>query len=76
MKQKPTKKPRYVKMLELVTFSVHHNPNCPKPFEVRLLGKFATRIDNFRSEKTQDVIGHGMTFEKAAKEAWNKRFGS
>ena len=63
----------YVQKLEKVTYSVHHNPNGFDPFQVRLVGMMAGRIDNLQNEKTQDIIGHGKTFEEAAQEAWQKK---
>ena len=65
------------KELKEQTFSVHHNPNCPSPFEVRLLGpKFAV-LDNFprggKYEKTKDICGYGKTLEAAARDALKKQ---
>ena len=42
-----------------LTYMVRHNPNCPKPFEVRLSGR---PVDT-------DDIGYGMTLEEAARAA-------
>lgn len=67
----------YVKKLNKVTFSVHHNPNCVKPFQVRLVGKSAGRLDNNTDiSKTKDILGYGNTLEKAAKAAWQKKHGA
>lgn len=66
----------YAEKLTKETFSVHHNPNCPSPFEVRLVGKSAGRLDNLYRQFTRDILGYGRTFEEAAKEAWIKRYGN
>jgi hypothetical protein len=47
------------------TFSVHHNPNCPSPFQVRLVGELGV-IDHRHPAVSCDVIGHGQTFAEAA----------
>jgi hypothetical protein len=63
----------YGQKLLMVTFSVHHNPNCAKPFQVRLIGKGMAVLDNLPVRHTKDICGYGMTFEEAAKEAWLKK---
>jgi len=57
------------------TFAVQHNPNCPKPFLVRLVspgtGKLDLRQYTFPSEPdaTKDSLGFGKTLSEAAEEA-------
>lgn len=63
----------YVEKLSKVTFSVHHSPSCPKPFQVRLVGAGVARLDNLQRTTTKDICGHGQTLEEAAKEAWQKK---
>ena len=65
----------YVEKLRSVTFSVHHNPNCPSPFQVRLTGESIGHLDNLHRKETKDILGHGKSFEEAAQEAWQKKYG-
>src|SRR5690606_29144945 len=44
------------------TFMVEHNPNCPSPFLVRLVGKGKGYI----RRNSDDVRGYGQTLEDAA----------
>lgn len=55
--------------LRALTFAVHHNPNCPEPFQVRLCGDGRGRIDNLPLNETQDRVGHGETLAGAARNA-------
>lgn len=50
------------------TFAVQHNPNCPKPFLVRLPGKSAA-LDMLPYDKTGDILGFGDTLREAAESA-------
>jgi len=52
-----------------MTYVVEHNPNCPSPFLVRLVGVGKGILDKLPSRTTRDVLGYGQTFEDAAKEA-------
>ncbi len=63
----------FTEKLKTATYSVHHNPNCPSPFQVRLVGRKAWRLDNLPPGKTQDIIGHGTSMEEAAKDVWLKK---
>lgn len=51
------------------TYMVRHNPNCPKPFEVRLtgLGLLASLV--WRAPNDGDDKGYGDTIEEAAENA-------
>ena len=63
------------------TYMVRHNPNCPKPFEVRLAGRAAVvvappvphviegmnRWDDHQARLND--VGYGTTFEEAAQAA-------
>ncbi len=56
------------------TFAIQYNPNCPKPFLVRLVGKNRGSLDMkqyvFKDEEmTADAIGFGSTPSEAAKNA-------
>ncbi len=64
----------YTEMLSTVTFSLHHNPNCSSPFQIRLVGPNTALLDNLHPSKSRDIIGHGPTMEKAAQNAWLKKF--
>jgi len=66
----------YVEKLSTVTFSVHHNPNCHIPFQVRLVGETTGLLDNLQSIRTKDILGHGSSLEEAAREAWQKKYGN
>jgi hypothetical protein len=54
------------------TYAVQYSPNCPSPFLVRLVGKFAGKLDYDLSTETKDILGYGQTFEGAATEALAK----
>lgn len=58
-----------VKQLESLTYVHNHRPNCPKPHEVRLVGKDMGTLDHIRDGSTKDIVGWGMSFEEAAREA-------
>ncbi len=54
------------------TYVVEHQPNCPSPYLVRMVGRSngATVIDKLPvHEKTRDVYGYGQTFREAAEKA-------
>lgn len=54
------------------TFAIQHNPNCAKPFLVRLIKKGQSGLDlkpyAFGVE-TQDALGFGDTLEEASEAA-------
>lgn len=56
-----------------LTYAVEHNPNCPKPFKVRLVGD-AGMLDLVRpgANLTRDLLGHGVTLQEAVIEAAEK----
>src|SRR5690606_29385138 len=47
------------------TFVIEHNPNCPSPFLVRLIGKGKGHI----CYSADDICGYGKTLEEAATKA-------
>lgn len=64
------------RLLEGRTFAIHHNPNCPKPWLVRLPGRSGVldlkpyggvlgRVPN----ETGDILGFGKTLDEAARAA-------
>lgn len=55
------------------THVVEYNPNCPKPFMVRLCGKGRPRIDKLDPKESQDAIGYGRNLMEAVDEAKTKR---
>ncbi len=65
----------YTDKLRSLTYAVIHNPNCPSPFQVRLVAERAAMLDHLACSRTRDVCGHGQSLEEAARDAWNKRFG-
>lgn len=55
------------------TYVVEHNPNCPRPFLVRLVGFAKAHIDHLPPRQTTDILGYGDTFEEAARVALDKK---
>ncbi len=47
------------------TYAIQHNPNCPSPFLIRIVGKGAGRLDYLSYSKTKDAIAYGKTLEEA-----------
>ena len=58
-------------ILKTLTYVLEHNPNCPSPFLVRLVGS-AGVIDFKAPGLTADILGYGNTFEEAAEQALAK----
>jgi len=52
------------------TYVVQHNPNCPSPFLVRLVGPESGIIDMKYYDETKDILGFGKTLEEAAHAAF------
>lgn len=55
--------------LDLLTYAVQYNPNCPQPFLVRLVGPGNGHIDYKPHNETGDILGFGQTLEQAARQA-------
>jgi hypothetical protein len=57
------------------TFAVQHNPNCPSPFLVRLIGHDKGRLDlkpytwARQEQLTHDALGFGQSLAAAAEKA-------
>jgi hypothetical protein len=54
-----------------MTFAIQHNPNCPRPFLVRLPGFHVGALDmktyyGPAEGRTKDALGFGTTAEEAA----------
>ncbi len=47
------------------TFAIQHNPNCPSPFLIRIVGKGAAALDYLSYRETKDALGYGKTLEEA-----------
>lgn len=62
-----------MKEMNTKTYSVHHNPNCPKPFLVRLIGHGQFELDLKPYGETKDVCGYGKTLVKAGKSALKQK---
>lgn len=62
-----------IERLNKTTYMVEHNPNCKRPFLVRLVGKNSVRIDKKPENETNDILGLGKTIVEAAKNALNKK---
>jgi hypothetical protein len=56
-----------------VTHSVHYNPNCACPFQVRLVNPKLGRLDNITHGETKDIEGFGKTLAEAATNALTRR---
>lgn len=54
-----------LKEIAKLTYSVRHSPNCPSPFEVRLVQRGRGHIHYDKN----DIIGYGKTFDEAAEQA-------
>ena len=52
-----------------LTWALRHNPNCPSPYEVRMPGRKAGRINYDQG----DIVGYGKTLAKALEDALKKR---
>jgi len=52
-----------------MTFVLQHNPNCPSPFLVRLVGEGRGMIDLLSPERTKDRLYYGKTLEEAVNRA-------
>ena len=46
------------------TFELQYNPNCPKPFLVRLAHPLMAHVST-----KDDILGYGTTMEEAARQA-------
>lgn len=64
--------PEYPNRLLEVTHAVRYNPNCPKCWEVRLVGPEG-RIDGKVLPFSRDVFGWGETLEEACDQAFRSR---
>ena len=56
-------------MVELkeMTYHLEHNPNCPSPYRIRLVGLGRATIDKLLPGETQDILGHGQTEMEAVR---------
>lgn len=60
------------------TFVIQHNPNCPKPFLVRLVCPGTGKLDLLpyyaigNEQITKDALGFGHSVEEAAEAARNQ----
>lgn len=66
---------QFIFELRNLTYQIRHNPNCPMPFEFRLIGKGRGSIDGLPLAETGDCFGHGKTIEEAAKNSLKKYHG-
>lgn len=66
----------YVQRIEEETYAHSNAPRCPVPHQVRLIGNRCGRLDLLPVSKTTDILGHGLTFEESAKDAWQKKYGN
>ncbi len=55
------------------TFSVHHSPNCPSPWLVRMCGFHRAVIDGRPANTTGDRLGYGKTLKEAVTNVLAKR---
>ena len=59
--------------LKHTTYVVEHNPNCPSPFMIRLVGNIGGVVDKLPPSKTNDLIAYGETLLVAAEHAFAKQ---
>ena len=70
---------RVMQELKKQTFAVQYNPNCPRPYLVRLIPKGFGKLDmRFYGAfgihgSTNDVLGFGNTLRQAAEKALKKK---
>lgn len=64
---------RILERLNQKTYAVQHNPNCPSPFLVRLVGPGSSRLDLKCYRETKDILGFGKTMANAARVALKKQ---
>ncbi len=62
-----------MELLSRHTFSVEHNPNCPSPYLVRLVGFQRGGLDKFEPNATNDYMGYGKTLVEAADAAFSAK---
>ncbi len=55
--------------LKDLTYAIEHNPNCPSPYLVRLVGTsgYLDKLSDIR--KTKDILGYGKTLDQATSRA-------
>ena len=68
-------KPAALDKIDQETYAVQHNPNYPRPFLVRLVGRSAGFLDFKPQGETNDLLGYGQTLEEAAGEALHTKQG-
>ena len=57
-----------LELLKNETYVLQHNPNCPNPYCIRLVGA-PGRIDMLPAKQTGDIVGYGKTMVLAAQMA-------
>lgn len=61
-----------IAMLEQQTYVIEYNPNCHKPYLVRLVAPGTGYIDKLPPRKTKDILGYGRTLKEAASRAFRR----
>ncbi len=56
-----------------LTYAHEHNPNCPMPHQVRLVGVGKSRLDLLPRGRTSDILGTGKSFSGAARSALDEK---
>lgn len=59
--------------LSTLTYRIEHNPHCPSPYLVRLVGE-AGKIDGLPTSQTKDSFGYGKTLTDATHKALHEEF--
>lgn len=54
------------------TYAIQHDPNCPKPFLVRLVG-WTGKLDFNPNNVTQDIVGKGRNLLEATDNAFKEK---
>ncbi|MES2994868.1 MAG: hypothetical protein V4681_02475 [Patescibacteria group bacterium] len=55
--------------LKDLTYAIEHNPNCPSPYLVRLVGTSGHLDKISDTRKTKDILGYGKTLDQAITQA-------
>ena len=58
--------------LQQQTHIIEYNPNCHKPYLVRLVAPGTGYIDKLSPRETKDALGYGRTLKEAATRAFRR----
>ena len=58
-----------IKQISMFTWALRHNPHCPSPYKVYMVGRRKGRINY----DINDIIGHGKTLDEAIENALKEK---